>query len=321
VADFEGVMAHSRLPDSIVEPCSRLGVYLFAEGNREWAGVSALRWLELRLPTRSMPLQDRLWGYDMGIKNSIRQICDRCWGGKKPYAAAPERLWWGGTPPKDYDPDLSRLVAPSLEDLADAFGSDKGTLGAGHRYTGVYTRLIRNLKTLRSSDALSVCEIGVACGASLKMWSQYLPEAKVVGIDVREDCASVCRGWENIEIRIGDPRQLEIAANRFDMIVDDASHISEDIRENFNHCFDWLRPGGYYVVEDTGCVGDQDYAQSLMDRFGRTKLRNERSTFTEMIDTIMLAIDSRSGAIGSLSYYPNMLVIEKRGEAESFGGR
>jgi hypothetical protein len=257
----------------------------------------------------------------MGIKNSISRIIRYSSpGSRKPYPAAPEHLWWGGTPPEDYDPDLSHLVDPSLEDLADAFGSDKGTLGAGHGYTGVYTRLISDLKVLRASDALSVCEIGVACGASLKMWSRYLPEAEVVGIDIREGCAHLCRGWDNIQIQIGDPRQLGFAPNRFDMIIDDASHISEDIRENFDHCFSWLRPGGYYVVEDTGCVGDQAYAQSLMDRFGRTKLKNERATFTEMIDTIMLAIDSRSGAIGSISYYPCMLVIEKRAERESFDG-
>ena len=252
----------------------------------------------------------------MRIKNSLRRIRDLCWGNRKPYPAAPQRLWWGGTPPKDYDPDLSRLADPSLEDLADAFGSDKGTLGAGHGYTNVYTQLIENLKNLRRGNALSICEIGVACGASLKMWSRYLPEAEILGIDIREECSDLCRSWDNIEIRIGDPRQLEVPPNRFDMIVDDASHISEDICENFDHCFSWLRPGGYYVVEDTGCVGNQVYAQSLMDRFGRTKLKNDRSTFTEMIDTIMLSIDSRSGGIKSLSYHPNMLVIEKRGEAE-----
>jgi hypothetical protein len=256
----------------------------------------------------------------VGIKSSISRLRDSFWGSQKPYPDAPERLWWGGTPPEDYDPDLSHLVDPSLEDLADAFGSDKGTLGAGHGYTGVYTRLIGNLKALRARDALSVCEIGVACGASLKMWSHYLPKAEIVGIDIREDCAGLCRDWANIQIQIGDPRQLEFAPNRFDIIVDDASHISEDICENFDHCFSWLRPGGYYVVEDTGCVGDQAYAQSLMDRYGFAKLKNERATFTEMVDALMLAIDSRSGAIASISYYPCMLVIEKRAETELLDG-
>lgn len=257
----------------------------------------------------------------MGIRNSIRRVRDSIRRARTPYPRAPERLWWGGTPPEDYDPDLGRLIDPGLGDLADAYGSDKGTLGAAHGYTRVYTRLIDDLKSLRASDALSLCEIGVACGASLKMWSHYLPRAEIVGIDVREACADLCRSWAKIRIEIGDPRHLDLGRNRFDLIVDDASHISEDIRENFEHCFRWLRPGGYYVVEDTACVGNQAYAQSVMERFGRTKLRNERSTFVEMIDAILLAIDARSGAIASLAYHPGMLVIEKRSEPESSDAR
>lgn len=62
------------------------------------------------------------------------------------------------------------------------------------------------------------------------------------------------------------------------------------------------------------------YAQSLMDRYGFAKFKNERATFAEMVDTLMLAIDSQSGAIGSIPYYPCMLVIEKRAAAESFDG-
>lgn len=252
----------------------------------------------------------------MDLKRSVSRLFDSLRGNGKPYPAPPERLWWGGTPPADYDPDLSRLVDPSLEDLADAYGSDKGTLGAGHRYTRIYPGLIASLRARRARRALSICEIGVACGASLKMWSHYLPDAEVVGIDVRSECSEVCRDWPNIRIQIGDPRELAVEPDRFDLIVDDASHIAEDIRDHFDHCFAWLRPGGYYVVEDTGCVGDRAYARSVMERFGRSELKNERATFTEMVDAIMRSIDSRSQPAASLAYHPCMLVIEKRDGTE-----
>jgi predicted O-methyltransferase YrrM len=250
----------------------------------------------------------------MAIKDSIKRLRSTLLGQQPPMSAAPERLWWGGTPPRDYEPDLSDLVDPSLEQLADAFGSDKGRLGAGHGYTAVYEELISDLRTIRGGERLSICEIGVACGASLKMWSRYLPEAKVVGIDVREDCAKLCRDWANIEIKIGDPRTLRLSPSHFDLIVDDASHISEDIRANFDHCFPWLRPGGFYVVEDVTCVGNKAYAESLMERYELTGLKNERATFTEMVDDLMLDVDSRTGQVARIAYHPGLLVIEKRAQ-------
>ena len=38
------------------------------------------------------------------------------------------------------------------------------------------------------------------------------------------------------------------------------------------------------------------YAQSLMERYGFAKLKNERATFAEMVDTLMLAIEKRAAA-------------------------
>lgn len=249
----------------------------------------------------------------MAIKNTISHLRNSLLGERhRLYPVAPERLWWGGTTPFDYDPDLSRLGdRPPLEQLADALGTDKGTVGKGHLYTRVYERLIEDITSIRRGAPISVCEIGVACGASLKMWSHYLPTAKIVGIDIREECAELCKTWPNIEIQIGDPRKLERPPAQFDLIVDDASHISEDIKENFDHCFAWLRNGGYYVVEDVSCVGDKAYAQSLIDRFGMQGLKNDRSTFTQMVDTLMLEIDSHSNLVDHIEYHSSMLVIQK----------
>src|SRR5215470_15771330 len=160
----------------------------------------------------------------------------------------PTQLWWDGTEPYDYEPDKASVAsAKGLTELADLFGSDKGNVGNAHGYASVYERIITPANTN------TLCEIGVACGASLKMWSRYLPGARILGIDVREECSRLCNNYPNIEIVIGDVLKLQYK-KRFDVVIDDASHIAEDIAAFFTHCWPWVNPGGLYIVEDIACT-------------------------------------------------------------------
>jgi len=218
--------------------------------------------------------------------------------------AAPELLWWSGTEPYDYEPDETALdSAVTLTDLADLYGTDKGSL-SGNYYTRVYERVIKPEKTK------ALCELGVACGASLKMWSHYLPHARVVGVDVRGECARVCRAHSSIEIVIGDVLSLDFP-NAFEVVIDDASHIAEDIAAFFAHCWNWVSPGGLYVVEDLACTYMEDYAESVNVRCG-TKKVNDRLAFLGMLDRIMRDLD-HGRRIASFEYHPNLLVLQKMG--------
>lgn len=217
---------------------------------------------------------------------------------------APEKLWWGGTAPQDFYPDDHDIrAAANLTELADVFGSDKGTLGNAHNYARLYERLIN------PSETKALCEIGVACGASLKMWSAFLPAARIVGVDIRDECKNLCKDNKNIEIKIGDVKDLNYS-NKFDVVIDDASHVSEDIVDIFHRCWKWVRPGGLYIIEDVGCTYSDDYTEHFNSLFGTNKVNN-RNVFVELVDSIMKNVDAKID-IESMEYHPQLLIMRKR---------
>jgi hypothetical protein len=107
--------------------------------------------------------------------------------------------------------------------------------------------------------AITVLEIGVYRGGSLKLWRDYFPRGTIVGIDRK--LAQDFHLGERIQIFEGsqaDEKFLSKVANEtapggLDIIIDDASHIGELTRTTFWHLFDHhLKPGGLYAIEDWG---------------------------------------------------------------------
>jgi hypothetical protein len=111
----------------------------------------------------------------------------------------------------------------------------------------------------RVSAPLRLLELGVASGASLLVWRDFLPNATIVGVDVSE-CPDRLVGLERIHFIRGsqdDPAILDQAAQSaggtFDIIIDDASHIGYLTKRSCQHHFPrWLAPGGHYAIEDFG---------------------------------------------------------------------
>ena len=227
-----------------------------------------------------------------------------------PNARGGQRRYLDSVPPQDFLPphgDID-LATVSLTGLADFYGSDKGSIK--HRYTAVYEKLIHRLSVpnSRTSVSLVVTEIGVACGASLRMWADYLPSSEIVGYDIRPDCAKLCRDKENIKIVIADLTK-EAPAQNSHLIVDDGSHISEDIVAAFVNCWPTLAPGGYYVIEDMSCTYNEKYSRQFEALFGK-KVENNRSSVLYLMDVLMRSVDSRED-VAEFRYYPQLLVIRK----------
>lgn len=135
-------------------------------------------------------------------------------------------------------------MAESLGAILTRHGSDKD---ASHGYGPVYDSLFPDRGAVRL-----VLEIGVENGRSLRAWREAFPEAHVVGLDLR--------GYPNspdgrIECHKGDQRNpgdlLRAAAGRrFDLVVDDASHVLADQLLSLFVLWPHLAPGGFYVIEE-----------------------------------------------------------------------
>ena len=137
----------------------------------------------------------------------------------------------------------------NLRELAEKYGSDK----ARHGYCEVYEALWGPVR----EEIKTVLEIGVFNGASLKMWLDFFPNAKVVGMDngqygdrsqwpTDDRCAVALKDQRSVS-------QLWQVANEFgpfDIIIDDGGHTMWEQQISLAALMPHVRPGGWYVVED-----------------------------------------------------------------------
>lgn len=209
--------------------------------------------------------------------------------------------------PEEYRPEIGEvnLSELSLTGLADLYGSDKGNIK--HNYTRIYERLINDLG--RDKD-LWIGEFGVACGASLRMWANYVPNATIVAWDIRPECATLCADLDSVSILTGDPAKAPGAKGQYDLIIDDASHIAEEIVAAFRNCWDWVKPDGYYVIEDLGCTYSPGYTQQFREHFDATA-KNDRGNLVSLVDALMKVCDQK-GSVAEFHYYPQLLVIKRK---------
>lgn len=148
-----------------------------------------------------------------------------------------------------------------LDELAAKYGTDKKISG-GHGYTKYYTQYFENIRL----DKLNFLELGVREGWSLKMWHEYFTNSVIYGIDnnMEGKCPSHFEE-ERIVFKLcsqDDGYFLTNLANDvggFDIIIDDASHISPLSIKSFEILFPTLRSGGIYIIEDLHVCNMTEY--------------------------------------------------------------
>jgi len=142
----------------------------------------------------------------------------------------------------------------NLNTLAKLCGTDKSGF---HEYTPHYHNHLKHLRFKK----IKLLEIGVGGydnidygGNSLRMWKNYFSQGQIFGIDIYDKS-----NLEEKRIKIFEGNQrdtkflsdiLQIIGNP-DIIIDDGSHINEDIIISFQYLFPKLSRGGLYVIEDT----------------------------------------------------------------------
>ncbi len=163
---------------------------------------------------------------------------------------------------KPAKPTAPAPAAPNLTELADRFGSDKGS--SKHRYTELYHMLFHPWR----DRPITFLEMGLFIGGpehgksadrvtrdlpSIRMWLEFFDKADIHGLDVSDF------SWFHHDRftfhRCDMDDRANIAAARavmpeFDIIIDDASHASHHQQNGFLELFPRLRPGGLYIIED-----------------------------------------------------------------------
>lgn len=145
-----------------------------------------------------------------------------------------------------------------LDDLAIKHRADKSSLY--HNFAEKYDRLLSGF----TKSFSSVLEIGVALGQSLRMWTDYFPNATIHGADI-EPSFKACEAYSSrIKFHLvdqGNEEQLKTLGqfSPFDLIVDDGNHWWREQIVSFQCLFPMVRPGGIYIIEDTCTSYWQEY--------------------------------------------------------------
>ena len=136
----------------------------------------------------------------------------------------------------------------ALDELGLKYQTDKAS--SYHDYLVHYDELLAPLR----SQPFDMLEIGVASGASIRMWHDYFPAARIVGVDVEPfafEPAELPR-FTFLRGSQADPVFLHQLVQQFDfrLVVDDGSHYWAHQIFTFQAVFPLLAPGSVYVCED-----------------------------------------------------------------------
>ena len=146
---------------------------------------------------------------------------------------------------------MMNQITLNLNELAEKYGTDKGS--SGHGYMKYYETHFAEYKDI----ALDVMEIGVREGNSLLVWNDYFTRADITGVDNNAEGKTPQKLWGNkdhgkITIKFLDQTKVAEAYDdsTFDIVIDDASHISSLTIETFKTMWPLVDKGGMYVIED-----------------------------------------------------------------------
>jgi len=124
------------------------------------------------------------------------------------------------------------------------------------KWSGYFDVYERHLKKF-VGKAPRILEIGILGGGSIELWLKYFgPDTSVVAVDINEECLK----YEyNSDVKIvmgdqGDPVFWENfikTQNKFDIVIDDGSHIMNHQITTLNKIFPHIKEGGVYICEDT----------------------------------------------------------------------
>jgi hypothetical protein len=211
-----------------------------------------------------------------------------------------------------------------LQQIGLKYGTDKSLVHSfnGRSFLDVYERYFEQYKNLN----ITLLELGILNGGSLKTWEEYFINGNIVGLDI--DPSKTIYNTERTKIFIGSQNNSQLIndikksyPSGFDIIIDDASHINQLSFESFNLLYDSVKPGGFYVIEDTHCTyGDKwfnNFSNIVKDWPGMSyndsdvNFNNNRSDFDSFLSEKIEMLDKKKGNIFSIHIHSETILIEK----------
>lgn len=196
-----------------------------------------------------------------------------------------------------------------LDQIAIKYGTDKSS--KAHNYTRWYEEVFGHLR----NESISLLEIGIQNGFSLKMWEEYFTKANIVGIDI-VDCSHM--NTERVLTLRGNQtdRGFMESLGEFDIIIDDGSHQSIDMKISFEIMFPRLKKGGIYVIEDLHCCywsefGSGNFMNYLKDLTDTVNSHGKSGYGDKTNDTEQIQYNWWEDNVQSVHLYRSIVFIKK----------
>lgn len=169
---------------------------------------------------------------------------------------------------------LDEIAIANQTDMATVFTR---TYAKPHGYT---VELEKFFEPIRFSP-IKLLEIGVGGGESIRTWLDYFPKAKVFGVDnVKDTNQWNTPGFPHERYKFNCANQedgvfwkcfLADHGKDWDVIVDDGGHEAIQIETTFVCMWPFVRPGGFYCVEDLAYswAGNRRWISDLLDAMNR----------------------------------------------------
>jgi len=212
----------------------------------------------------------------------------------------------------------SKLKLFGILHLTDKF--DENHIFSGLSYLDIYEKYFEQFRNKR----LSIFEIGVRDGASLRTWKSYFKRGNVYGIDIDPRCKAFEEKRIHVEIGSQDDEEFLrdcFGSNKsFDIIIDDGSHINKMTLASFEYLFNQrLNNKGIYIIEDLGCSYDKlQTNHNVLENWPGMKYNdnqlsydNDREDMDKFFLKIIRDLDQRSGNILSIHFWAMTCIIMK----------
>lgn len=206
-----------------------------------------------------------------------------------------------------------------LDDIADKFGTDKKI--RCHGYTRAYDKFFNPLR----QTTKNIIEIGIWEGASTKMWQEYFPNATIHAVDITKASVDGLSGIDRIKgyhISACNKSFWDSLDFKADIIIDDGSHIVEEQVQTLALGWDYVVPGGYYVIEDTHSSFHNAYKQDTRNTIGfystvfdrilkQQSYEHLQGDWYEVRDKMRSRIDKISYETFGIYSFSGLIIIEK----------
>jgi demethylmacrocin O-methyltransferase len=136
----------------------------------------------------------------------------------------------------------------TLTNLGLKYNTDKAYF---HLFTEFYNDYFEKYM---NRENIHILEIGIFKGGSLRMLSEYFPNATIHAIDIEETFVNQSYG-PNVITHLCSQIDFELLQKlfthiKFDIIIDDGSHQEEHNVISFKTLWKFLKPNGIYIIED-----------------------------------------------------------------------